>query len=201
LSIWKTNTLTNIHVNVVIVFYVCSKTSCEMLQTLIISWLTRSLKKMKKLAPRKPKFQQPSTLEPINHNKRSLTTPKFEESKTLNPITQFYFCETLVFYSLLSLIAFVIKHIVIWLLMDPSMLWHIYHVNKIWFGVMGNTTTWGAFEFVKINNVYYYWTIFKHGLMRHYLKVQLQFELECLQFCVMVSDSHYKNSWFFNFKN
>jgi hypothetical protein len=93
-----------------------------MLQTLTISWLTQSLKKMKKLAPRKPKFQQPSTLEPINHNKKSLTTPKFEESKTFNPITQFYFCETLVFYSLLSLIAFVIKHIVLRLLMDPSML-------------------------------------------------------------------------------
>lgn len=47
---------------------------------------------------------------------------------------------------------------------------------------MGNTTTWGAFEIVKVKNVYCYWTIVKHGLARHYLKVQLQFELECLQF-------------------
>jgi hypothetical protein len=62
-----------------------------MLQTLTIPWLTQSLKKMKKLAPRKPKFQQPSTLEPINHNKRSLTKPKFEESKTPNPKAQFFF--------------------------------------------------------------------------------------------------------------
>lgn len=75
-----------------------------MLQTLTISWLTQSLKKMKKLVRKKPKFQQPSTLEPINDNKRSLTTPKFEESKTQNPIAQIFFCETLVFYSLLSLI-------------------------------------------------------------------------------------------------
>lgn len=59
---------------------------------------------------------------------------------------------------------------------------------------MGNTTTWGAFEIVKINNVYYYCI---SGLMRHYLKVQLQFELECLQFYVMANDSHYKNSWLF----
>jgi hypothetical protein len=62
-----------------------------MLQTLSIMWLTQSLKKMKKLAPRKPKFQQPSTLEPIIHNKRSLTTPKFEGSKTPNRIAQIIF--------------------------------------------------------------------------------------------------------------
>jgi hypothetical protein len=65
---------------------------------------------------------------------------------------------------------------------------------------MGNTTTWGAFENLKIDNVYYYCTIVKHELMRHYLKVQLQFELECLQFNVMVSDSHYKNSKLFLFE-
>jgi hypothetical protein len=177
LSLWEINTLTNIHHLVVIVFYVCSKTSCEMLQTLTIPWLTQSLKNMKKLAPKKPKFQQPSTLEPINHNKRSLTTPKFEGSKTPNHITQIIFLWDPSF-----LLPPFINPFVIWLPMDPSMLWYLCHVNKIWFRVMDNTTTWGAFEIVKVNNVYCYWTIVKHGLTRHYLKVQLQFELECLQF-------------------
>jgi hypothetical protein len=49
------------------------------------------LEENEETSPRKPKFQQPLTLKPINHNKRSLTTPKFEGSKTPNHITQIIF--------------------------------------------------------------------------------------------------------------
>ncbi len=69
--------------------------------------------------------------------------------------------------------------------MDMSMLWHFHRINKVWFKVVGKTSTWKTLEIVKFNNVSYCHTIVKQGLPRLSLKSWLKFELECLQYCIM----------------
>ncbi len=54
---------------------------------------------------------------------------------------------------------------------------------------MGDITTWRANKIMKVENAFYHHTIVKHGLPRCFLKTWFYFELECLQFCVMVGDS------------
>jgi hypothetical protein len=58
---------------------------------------------------------------------------------------------------------------------------------------MGNITTWRATKIVKVEDAFYCHIIVKHRLPRY-------FELECLQFCVMVGDSlelNDFNNWIF----
>lgn len=47
---------------------------------------------------------------------------------------------------------------------------------------MADITTWRVIKIVKVDNAFYSHIIVKHRLPRY-------FELECLQFCVMVGDS------------
>jgi len=73
--------------------------------------------------------------------------------------------------------------------MDMSMLWRLCWVDKVWFKVVGKTSTWQTLEIVKINNASYYHIIVIQGLSKLFLKAQLNFELEYLQYCIMANDS------------
>jgi hypothetical protein len=84
---------------------------------------------------------------------------------------------------------FVAKHLLIQLPMDLSMLWRLHWVNKVWFKVVGKTSTWQALEIVKFNNASYCHIIIIQGLSKLFLKAQLNFELEYLQYCIMANES------------
>jgi hypothetical protein len=70
--------------------------------------------------------------------------------------------------------------------MDPSIMWHLHQANEAWYLVVGNIVAWKALELVKFDNAFYYQTIEKVRILRCYLETNLQFELECLKFCLMV---------------
>jgi hypothetical protein len=69
------------------------------------------------------------------------------------------------------------------------MLWHLHWVDKVWFNVVGKTSTWQALEIIKFNNASYYHIIVIQGLSKLILKARLNFELEYLEYCIMVNDS------------
>jgi hypothetical protein len=84
---------------------------------------------------------------------------------------------------------FVVEHIFIRLQMDMFVLWRLHWINKSWFKVLGRTSTWQALEIVKFNNASYCHIIVIQGLSKFFLKTQLNFELEYLQYCIMADDS------------
>jgi len=73
--------------------------------------------------------------------------------------------------------GFVIEHIFPNLPLDPSMMWHLLQVNYVWHRVVDESLEWHALNIVKYHNVFYHHVIATQGLLKHYLKQHLQFEV------------------------
>jgi hypothetical protein len=97
----------------------------------------KSSKKLEKLTLGGPKFKKPSTPQTINVN----------------------VCENISQPFLPLMDVFFIEHILICLVVDPSMMWHLHQVNKTWHNMFYNTLTWNALKIVKVDNPSYHWTI------------------------------------------
>jgi hypothetical protein len=147
---------------------------CEILQTLILTWLAQSLKTIKGQLLRKPNFDKPSTPKPIDHNFKFLCDC---HHYLLPPFMK----------------AFIIEHIFTHLLIDLSMMWCFHQINQTWYKVVGDTMSWITFEIVK-SNMSCHKTISILGIPKHFLKACLQFEV-IKMFKILLA-----NGWFVRFR-
>jgi hypothetical protein len=82
----------------------------------------------------------------------------------------------------------VINNILPHLPMTLSMLWHFHQVSKMWFRVVGENGAWNKMENIRADHRSYLHTLKETNNARQSFQAHLEFEVHCLETCLLASD-------------
>jgi hypothetical protein len=175
----KDLTFSQVFLNSLWSFFICSHKVCKFLQTLIRSWLKDSLKQFK--CQRLVKLEPTWKITPI------FCLEILEPCIPKCPHRHKLVCDNLGHLLPLLTNVFVIEHNLLTKLpMNLLMMQHLCWINWDWHDVVNNIMKCEhALEIMKYHNVFYCHTIATQRCSRCSFKESLQFEIVCLKFCFL----------------